>query len=453
MIIYSLIQKSQLEGGQRIDPEYYQPEFLQIAKILQSLPHKKLEEISENLISFGAYDLTNYIEWTDKGIPFIEANNIKEGFIDYDGVRRISEKSDEILKKSRVREGQVLLAMSGSVGNTAIAQQIPSKLNSNQDIVKITLKKDFSPYFIATFLNSRYGRKQILRLPVGSVQQHIFLWQTKTILIPTLSPLFVIEIENQYKQALHEAEQSKLDFEKAEKLLLQELDLTDFQIPEDVSFEINFSGVQNAHRIDADYFQPKYEKLVSKLRNKDGKPLFSVIKNVPANFNPSLKSDESFKYVELSNINASIGTIDGYSVMLGKEAPGRAKRILSTGDVIVSSVEGSLEKVALVDEKQKGYLASTGFFQFRSDVILPEVLLVLAKSMIFHMQLEKETAGTILTAVPKEAIKNIFVPVLSMGIQQKIADLVRKSHEAHKKSKTLLEEAKKKVEEMIEKTL
>lgn len=34
--------------------------------------------------------------------------------------------------------------------------------------------------------------------------------------------------------------------------------------------------------------------------------------------------------------------------------------------------------------------------------------------------------------------------------QQKIADLVVKSHEARKKSKELLEEAKRKVEEMIE---
>jgi len=208
--------------------------------------------------------------------------------------------------------------------------------------------------------------------------------------------------------------------------------------------------VKHAGRMDADYFQPKYEKLVSKLKSQDAKPLLDVITNAPTNFNPSMKPDEPFKYVELANINASIGTIDGYSEVLGKEAPGRAKRVLNTGDVIVSSVAGSLGKVALVGVEQKGYLASTGFFQFRSDVILPEVLLVLAKSIIFHMQLEKETAGTILTAVPKDAIKNIYVPVLSMGTQQKIADLVRKSHAARKKSKELLEEAKRKVEEMIE---
>lgn len=67
------------------------------------------------------------------------------------------------------------------------------------------------------------------------------------------------------------------------------------------------------------------------------------------------------------------------------------------------------------------------------------------------MQLQKYCSGTILTAVPKDALNNIVVPVLPKSTQEKIAALVRKSHEARKKAKELLEEAKRKVEEMIEK--
>jgi len=96
-------------------------------------------------------------------------------------------------------------------------------------------------------------------------------------------------------------------------------------------------------------------------------------------------------------------------------------------------------------------LASTGFFQFRSKEILPEVLLVLARSIVLRMQLEKQCAGTILTAVSEKSLKNIVVPILLNSTQQKIADLVRQSHEARKKAKELLEKAKRKVENMIEK--
>ena len=67
------------------------------------------------------------------------------------------------------------------------------------------------------------------------------------------------------------------------------------------------------------------------------------------------------------------------------------------------------------------------------------------------MQLQKRCAGTILMAVPSETLENILIPVVTKPVQQKIAELVRKSHEARKKSKELLEEAKRKVEAMIEK--
>lgn len=103
-----------------------------------------------------------------------------------------------------------------------------------------------------------------------------------------------------------------------------------------------------------------------------------------------------------------------------------------------------------MQDDQKDFLASTGFFQFRSEEILPEVLLILTKSIIFRWQLEKRCAGTILTAVSKESIKDIIVPIPQKTIQQKIAGLVRQSHEARKKAKQLLEEAKRKVEELIE---
>lgn len=448
MITYSIIKKSKLEGGYRLDAEYYQPEYLEVAGKVKSLPHETLEDISESIVSFGAYALTNFIEWQDDGIPFIVAENIKEGFISYEGVRYISDKTDEILKKSRIQEEQVLLSMSGSVGNAAVAYKIPPKLNSNQDIVKIKLKGEFSPYSLAAFLNSKYGRMQVLRLPVGSVQQHIFIWQTKSLQVPIFPGSFINSVEKIYKEGLDQLQISKSLYSQAEDLLLKELGLKDFKPTEDLSYIVNLSDVKSAHRTDAEYFQPKYDKLISKIKN--AKKLPNAVENVPPRFEPIDQPDKIFKYVELADIDSSIGVIGGYSEVLGQEAPSRAKRLLKTGDVIVSSVQGSLGKVALVNWEQDGFLASTGFFQFRSKEILPEVLLVLAKSPILQMQLEKQCAGTILTAVPKEGIKDILIPNLGKSTQERISDLVLQSHKARKKAKELLGKAKREVEEFIE---
>jgi hypothetical protein len=44
---YSIIQKSQLEGAERIDAEYYQPEYIKLKSILEKADTQELKELSD----------------------------------------------------------------------------------------------------------------------------------------------------------------------------------------------------------------------------------------------------------------------------------------------------------------------------------------------------------------------------------------------------------------------
>src|SRR3989344_7970128 len=147
MITYSIIKKSQLEGAKRLDAEYYQPEYLELEKRFDALETKTIEEISKSVVSFGAYSLTSHIEWQESGVPYVNVGDIHDGYIDLDNVKYISERVDEILKKSRVTEGQVLLTMAGAIGNAAVAHNFPQRANANQANAKHTLLNNFSPYY------------------------------------------------------------------------------------------------------------------------------------------------------------------------------------------------------------------------------------------------------------------------------------------------------------------
>ena len=449
MITYSIIQKSQLEGALRLDAEYYQPEYLELDEILNKLGFMTLGQIS-SIITDGDHGNPEYSE--KEGIPYIKSENMTEFTIELVDSKMISnEYSKKVRRACFSEEGDILLTTVGRIG-TSTVNYVSNKIILSRDIARIHLKNDteFLPEFITIFLNSRIGQLLTKRESVGTVQQGLYLNIIKNLKIPKSKKAFQKEIRNLFLESLKEYLQSKSLYFQADNLLLEKLGLKDFGIEDDLSYIVNLSDIKSSHRADAEYFQPKYDKLISKIKKQNSKLLEKVIENVPAKFNPSAQPEKVFQYVELANINSSIGVIDGFSEVLGKEAPSRAKRVLKIGDVIVSSVEGSLEKVALVDKEQENYLASTGFFQLRGKEILPEVLLVLTKSLVFQTQLEKQCAGTILTAVPKEAIKNIFVPILPKSTQQKIADLVQKSHQARLRAKELLEEAKRKVEELIE---
>lgn len=455
-MVYSIIQKNQLEGVSRLDAEYYQPEYLEAARTIKNHNYKRLGEIITILTDYhanGSYELlrnnVRLLSEPDFSL-MVRAVDLERDNFDLD-VRYVSKEAYEFLKKTKIFGREIIIDKIGNTGAVYLMPKLNSPVTLGMNLFLLRPKEGIDPEFIYIFLNSKFGKLLISQKITGTVPTSIDKDSVRSIVIPIVHKSFSDKIRKLVDGVFDLKEKSRTYFSQAENLLLEELGLRNFKIEDDLSYIINLSEIKSARRADAEYFQPKYEKLISKIKSKNVKPLTDVVEDVPARFNPNSKPDESFRYVELANINLSIGVIDGYSEVSGKEAPSRAKRLLKIGDVIVSSVEGSLEKVALVDSDYEGSLASTGFFQFRGKEILPEVLLVLAKSIVLQMQLEKWCAGTILTAVPQESLKNIIVPILPKPTQQKIADLVQKSHQARKKSKELLEEAKRKVEEMIEK--
>ena len=448
MSVCSIIKKSQLEGARRLDAEYYQPEyFIDFSK-------GKWRPIGE-MLELCQYGISQAMEEEKIGYPIFKMDDINNAFLIDDNIKYVSI-GKNIFEQYRLRKDDLLFNRVNSeefVGRTGIYKYKDNYTFASY-LIRLRVKKEANilPDYLNIFLNSSFGIKQIRKYRRRAVNQaNVNAEELKQINIAILPKTTQDKIAEYSNQIWENMEESKSSYFQAENVLLEELGLKGHQIKGEIATIVKLSEVKEASRMDAEFFQAKYEILIAKIKEYGSKPLLETISNVPSIFNPADNPDKLFQYVELSDINATIGAIESSSGVIGKEAPSRAKRLLKPGDVIVSSVEGSLEKVALVDKQQQGYLASTGFFQFRSQKILPEVLLVMGKSMVFQMQLEKQTAGTILTAVPKDAIKNVVVPLLPDKIQQKIADLVRRSHEARKKAKELLEEAKRKVEEMIEK--
>ncbi len=443
MITYSIIKKSQLEGAHRLDAEFY--------CVSNDISGDFV--LGEDAVEFVQYGTSKELNEERKGFPVLRLNEFDDFFITTPE-KYCNKISEEVFNSLKLKAGDVLICRTNGnpkfVGKSAVVLE-DTEIAFASYLFRVRPKKEvISPESLAAFLNSKAGRTQIERFLMPSIQSNFSPAQFRAIKIPLLSREKQDEIDDSVRKSFSLRNNSLALYSQAENLLLEELGLSNFKAEEELFSVVKLSEVKNVNRIDAEYFQPKYEKLSVQLKKSSAKKLEEVIENVAAKFDAAKQPDEMFKYVELSNINASTGIIDGFSEVLGKEAPSRAKRVLKVDDVIVSSVEGSLEKAALVHEDQKDFLASTGFFQFRSKEILPEVILILAKSPIFQWQLEKRCAGTILTAVPKESIKDILIPVLPKSIQQKIAELVRQSHEARKKAKELLEEAKRKVEEMIE---
>ena len=452
MAVVSVVYRSSLGNKGRIDPEYYKPEYLHLHSILTKKKCYKLSALSEE-IKCGPFGSTLLCEtYIPEGIPVIRPFNIKNFKVDSEEIVYISKEDVNTKGLKYYSNGDLLFSRVGDI-RCGVIDGFHGNVTISPNIIAVKLKKRLiNPYYVCVFMNTIYGYMQLERALKIVAQPTIETETVKELLIPVLDENLQQKTELELKSAFLQLHTSQSLYLQAENLLLEELGLKDFKPKYELSYTANLSQAFNVHRIDAEYFQPAYDEVVNNIMEYSNgyTRLLDCVENINPNFDPTKYPDKNFSYVELADIDASIGIIHSATEIKGEEAPSRARRILRENDVIVSSVEGSLEKVALVDKEYEGSLASTGFFQFRAANILPEVLLVLSKSIVLQAQLKRECSGTILTAVANESLKRILIPIISQETQQKIASLVQQSHSARRKAKELLEEAKRKVEEAIE---
>jgi len=450
MAVFNVIKLSELEGAKRLDAEYYKPEYLEIKQRLLQTKFVYFRDLVKEIIH--PKEIKREYEEEKQDYLFLLSQNVRPLMLDLSEKKFISEEIAKLMPKNLLEKGDILFIRTGAVGDSTVYTGEPPKVIASAHILIAKPNFRVSPYYLAVFFNTSFGKNLIIRGTYGALQPEILPNYIKNLPIPIFSRDLIIKIEKLFLKSQDLLQESQNLYSQAEDLLLEELGLKDFKPKYEKTYTAKLSDAFSAHRIDAEYFQPAYEEVIEKIKQYPNgfSELLQVVENVAPDFDPTKYPNDDFCYVELADIDSSIGVIHSVNKVKGGKAPSRARRLLKEGDVIVSSVEGSLEKVALIDKEHDACLASTGFFQFRPLNILPEVLLVLSKTIILQLQLKKRCSGTILTAVPKESLRDIIIPLLPLSIQQEIASLVQQSHEARKKAKELLEIAKRAVEIAIE---
>lgn len=432
----------------RIDADYFRPNFLNSLDLVTSHENLMLSEISNVK---GGKRLPLGESFSDEGVSYIRAEDVKNGFVQYENSPKISFKLYGVLKRYQTKKDDVLITIVGnSVGDVGIVKFDLKKCNLTENCAKVTNLEKLFPEYLFTFLLSKHGQIQIHREKVGTAQPKLALERIRKFKIPVFSNKFQNNFVNIINQANRFIEDSKTLYAQAEQLLLSKLGLTDWKPKHELSFIKNFSDTQEAERFDAEYFQPKYEEIIEAVKKYKGgfDDLGNLVKIKDKNFTP--KDNEEYKYIELANISAN-GEINGYNENLGKELPSRARRKVQKDDLIVSSIEGSLDSIALISEEIQNALCSTGFFVIQSEMINSETLLILLKTKVGQLQLKKGCKGTILTAISKDELSKIVLPKIDLKTQEEIKKKIAEMYETKKLSKSLLEIAKRGVEMAIEK--
>jgi hypothetical protein len=342
----------------------------------------------------------------------------------------------------------VLLTMSGSVGNAAVA--LPSwqyPVNSNQDIAKITPKPGINPYYLAAFLGSSYGEIQMERLPVGSVQQHIFLWMIERLAVSRLS----VECEKQIGDMVRTAYERDADSvtygAEAEKNLLRALGLQNWQPPEPLTYTRRASEALAAGRLDSDYFAPRVAQLLDRL-SADGLTIADVAPARHEAFDPEKHEPDTFQYIEISGLRSD-GTATSETTPTD-EAPSRASQKVRGNDIITSTVRPIRRLSAVITPDQTGYVCSSGFVVLQPERIAPEVLLTYLRLPVLCELMDLHSSASLYPAISERDLLKLPIPIIDAKTTAAITQNIRAAHTARAEAHALLEKAKRAVEMAIE---
>lgn len=388
------------------------------------------------------------------GIPSLNGKNIYFGTLDAGEPNYISEEEFRSLGSYHLKKNDILITLKHAtrVGRLWIYRKNKDCLFSrNLGLIRVKKSSAINAETLVLYLWGDTQQKLLNLIATGGTNGQITLSmaELREFPVPHFTDRFQTTIRDKFIESEYLIGKSNRTFKDAKNILLSELGLTNWQPKHQLTFIKNYSDTQQAGRIDAEYYQPKYDEIINAIKSYSGgwDSVATLLNIKDKNFTP--EKSGVYQYIELSNI-AGNGEVTGCTADFGSELPSRARRIVATGDVIVSSIEGSLSSIALIGEEYHQSLCSTGFYVVNSHFFNSESLLVLLKSVVGQMLLKKGCNGTILTAINKDEFRNIVLPKIDVKKQSEIQQKVTESFQLRKQSKQLLESAKKAVEMAIE---
>ena len=143
--------------------------------------------------------------------------------------------------------------------------------------------------------------------------------------------------------------------------------------------------------------------------------------------NPADKPEDKFIYLDISSIDNSQCRIVSPKVLLGKEAPSRARQRVRRGSVLFSTVRTYLKNIAMVPTEFDGEVASTGFCVLSpADGIDQKLIFYFVSSDEFISKLNPLQRGTSYPAARDEDVLSQQFMLVPLAEQRRMVAEVEK---------------------------
>lgn len=339
-----------------MDSEYYKKIYTEYEDKLFLQANDKLKNKASFLIGpFGsAYDTSNYTE-----VPvyrYVRGQDVKPFVLKDIEPRYMTKEDYERLKKYALKPKDILVSVVGTLGNACIVKDcdVPAIFSCKSTVIRA---EEINPYYLVAYLNSKYGRTLLLRNERGAIQKGLNLDDLKELDIPLFSNDFYMQVQNLLISADTCLEQAKMLYIEAETTLEKELGFDSYVEPKEICSIKSFSeAFGKSGRLDAEYYQEKFDVLFERLAKYNTKRLVDIV-NISKSIEPGSDyyTDEGIPFIRVSDLSKygvsepAIHLLKGTDNSLGIPYPKK--------DTILLSKDGSVG-IAYKLEKDADFVTS-----------------------------------------------------------------------------------------------
>ena len=439
---YSIIQMDDIQQARlRVDAEYWHPDLIANDRLISS---------SETIGGFVVSSIPN-IKSTpvNRDFEYLEISQIAPDSCAYrtipveqgrepDRAHYILRKNDVVVSTVRPNRNAVaFIREDGIIGSSGLC------------VLRTTA---LDPKYLFAFCKTDYFIKCLVRANRATMYPAVSNQDIFDTPILLGSEQFRASICPLIADALECQDTANQSYAAAEQILLANLQLDEWQ-PRHRIWSVRSSvELRKAGRIDAEYYQPKYDEILDAIRDCSGSwdtlgNLTTMQRCVEVGSQEYL--DEGIPFVRVSNLTPFDLTEEKYiseelyktlrhhqpwqgEILLSKDAtPGIAYHLRDTPGKMIPS--GGILRLRRKDDR-----------------VNDEYLTLVLNSMLVKEQANRDVGGSVILHWRPDQVAETLVPILPQALQAEIQQKVAESADLRQQSRQLLESAKRAVEIAIE---
>jgi restriction endonuclease S subunit len=454
MAVWSEVNFAEVGYTTRLDAEYYQPKFLR---------YEAQAKRSGGLLSLYISDIIQptefireYVAEADRGAAiFWRAQNVRAGYIDTENIEYIDAATFLSVPNSHVQEGDILITRTGAnAGDCAVVPEGTQNVAVSSHTLRLVPHSVELGYAIGTFFSSDLGRDILFRTVSGSSRPQITKEMLSAIRIPDFS-VIAHEIARDIRAVYAKRKEAKTLYAAAENVLLHELGLDLLDLSHELTYERNFSEVAAAGRYDAQYFMPRYQRLLKCIGETGEAVILGAYLKEPIQrgIQPEYVIGGEFLVINSQHVGKTYVDTENNRRTSAEIAlsPSNKRAVVHKYDVLLNSTgDNTIGRCQVMLDDQLSVVDGHISIIRSHEDLDPVYLSLFLNSKAGYLQTERGWTGSSgQIELRPEVISGYTVWRAPQTLQMEIRRMVEQSYKSHKDSQQLLKDAKRRVEQMI----